>query len=162
MKKVPPAAPFHSWKVGVPTFEFGMMHAILFQLAILPLTMCRLSIATLSRTSFSYFIPFERMTDYHIAVGYVLVIFLLATISIFFMFFGVICTSGDTSFCAKVSSCYVFYKDSSTSQFDSISDACPMICFDLVHHRNHDHRVCHLRILHGRRCDLFSSLQDQI
>lgn len=59
---VPAAAPFRSWKVGVPTFEFGTMHAILFQLAILPLTMCRLLIASLSKTAISKIIPFNDMT----------------------------------------------------------------------------------------------------
>ena len=102
METVPSGAPFHSWNVGVPKFEFGMMHAILFQLAVLPLTMCRLSIASLSDTFLCRFLPFNRMTDYHIAIGYTLVIFLLATVSIFFMFFGVICNSGDDSFCRKV------------------------------------------------------------
>lgn len=102
MEKVPSGAPFHSWKVGVPTFVFGMKHAILFQLAVLPLTMCRLSIASLSDTFLCRFLPLNSMTDYHIAIGYTLVIFLLATVSIFFMFFGVICNSGDDSFCRKV------------------------------------------------------------
>ena len=102
MEKVPEAAPFHSWKVGVPTFEFGMMHAILFQLAVIPLTMCRLSIRSLSSTFLNRFVPFDSMTQYHIAVGYTVVIFLVSTTAIFFMFFGVICNSGDASFCAKV------------------------------------------------------------
>jgi hypothetical protein len=60
--KVPAAAPFRSWKVGVPTFEFGTMHAILFQMALMPLTMCRLLIATLSKTFLAKYIPFSEMT----------------------------------------------------------------------------------------------------
>ena len=60
--KVPEAAPFYTWKIGVPTFEFGTMHAILYQLAILPLTMCRLLIANLSGTFVSKIIPFDEMT----------------------------------------------------------------------------------------------------
>ena len=62
--KVPEAAPFYTWKIGVPTFEFGTMHAILYQLAILPLTMCRLLIANLSQTFVSKIIPFDEMTRY--------------------------------------------------------------------------------------------------
>ncbi len=88
--------------MGVPTFEFGMMHAILFQLAVLPLTMCRLSIASLSDSFLARLIPFNCMTEYHIAVGYVLVSFLLSTVLIFFMFFGVLCHNGEHAFCAKV------------------------------------------------------------
>jgi len=69
MEKVPSGgAPFHSWKVGVPKFEFGMMHAILFQLAVLPLAMCRLSVASLSDALLCRFLPFNSMTDYHIAI----------------------------------------------------------------------------------------------
>eukprot|EP00958_Prasinococcus_capsulatus_P018357 scaffold2140_cov394-Prasinococcus_capsulatus_cf.AAC.11 len=34
----------------VPTVEFGVMHAVLFQMALLPLTMCRYTIAALSTT----------------------------------------------------------------------------------------------------------------
>mmetsp|Transcript_1290 Transcript_1290/g.1741 ORF Transcript_1290/g.1741 Transcript_1290/m.1741 type:complete len:155 (-) Transcript_1290:2502-2966(-) len=60
--KVPEAAPFSTWKIGVPTFEFGTMHAILYQLAILPLTMCRLLIANLSGTFVAKIIPFDEMT----------------------------------------------------------------------------------------------------
>jgi hypothetical protein len=60
--QVPEAAPFYTWKIGVPTFEFGTMHAILYQLAILPLTMCRLLIANLSDTFVSRIIPFDEMT----------------------------------------------------------------------------------------------------
>ena len=59
---VPEAAPFYTWKIGVPTFEFGTMHAILYQLAILPLTMCRLLIANFSKTFVSKIIPFDEMT----------------------------------------------------------------------------------------------------
>ena len=102
MEKVPSGAPFHSWNVGVPKFEFGMMHAILFQLAVLPLAMCRLSVASLSDALLCRFLPFNSMTDYHIAIWYIFVIFVLATVSVSFMFFGVICNSGDDSFCRKV------------------------------------------------------------
>jgi hypothetical protein len=104
-EKVPLGAPFYDWKVGVPTFEFGMMHAILFQLAVRPLTMCRLSIASMSDTLLARILPLNGMTTYHIAIGYVLVTFLLSTIIVFFIFFGVLCNSGNKTFCDKVSVC---------------------------------------------------------
>ncbi|GFH55317.1 hypothetical protein CTEN210_11793 [Chaetoceros tenuissimus] len=99
--KVPEAAPFYSWKIGVPTFEFGTMHAILYQLAILPLTMCRLLIANLSGTFVSKIIPFDEMTRCHIGIGYTFAFLLLITIIVFLMFFGTICSSGDQNFCKK-------------------------------------------------------------
>ena len=156
MEKVPSGAPFHSWNVGVPKFEFGMMHAILFQLAVLPLTMCRLSIASLSDTFLCRFLPFNRMTDYHIAIGYTLVIFLLATVSIFFMFFGVICNSGDDSFCRKV-----WYNKFSNVNFRFTLHS--LTCyFHVVHNRNHDHRLRRICIFLGCGNHLFFTLQDQI
>ncbi|GFH55403.1 hypothetical protein CTEN210_11879 [Chaetoceros tenuissimus] len=99
--KVPEAAPFYTWKIGVPTFEFGTMHAILYQLAILPLTMCRLLIANFSETFVSKIIPFDEMTRCHIGIGYTFAFLLLVTIIVFLMFFGVVCNSGDQNFCKK-------------------------------------------------------------
>ena len=101
---VPSHAPRYSWKVGVPTFEFGTMHAILFQLGILPLTMCRLIISKASSTSLNIIIPFNEMQKYHIAIGYALVVMLFFTIVVFLMFFGVVCADGDQAFCAKFTS----------------------------------------------------------
>lgn len=95
-------APYYNWKVGIPTFEFGTMHALLFQLAILPLTMCRLVVSTLSSTFLNNYIPFNEMTKCHIFIGYTFIVLLLAALLIFFLFFGVVCNSGDASFCKKV------------------------------------------------------------
>ena len=50
--KVPRGANLYWWKRLTPPFEFGAMHAILFQMALLPLTMARQSVAALSTTSF--------------------------------------------------------------------------------------------------------------
>jgi hypothetical protein len=99
-EKVPEGAPYYSWKVGIPTFEFGTMHTILFQLAILPLTMCRLLISNLWWNSpLGKYFPFNEMTRCHIALGYTLVFLLFATIVVFLMFFGVLCNSGAQAFC---------------------------------------------------------------
>ena len=49
--KVPRGANLYWWKRLTPPFEFGAMHAILFQMALLPLTMARQSVAALSTTS---------------------------------------------------------------------------------------------------------------
>ena len=99
---VPEAASRYTWKIGVPTFEFGTMHAILFQLAVLPLTMCRLIISKASRLNvLSSVIPFNEMLKCHIAIGYTLVCMLFLTIIIFLLFFGVNCVDGNQAFCNK-------------------------------------------------------------
>ena len=68
------------------------MHAILFQMALLPLTMARNSIATASKTFLSRLVPFHRTTGMHIHLGYTMVtIVILATI-LFFVFFGQLCS----------------------------------------------------------------------
>ena len=103
-EKVPEVAPRYSWKIGVPTFEFGTMHAILFQLGMLPVTMCRLIISKASSTVFNDVIPFNEMLKCHIAIGYTLVFMLFCTIVVFLMFFGVNCSDGDDAFCAKFTS----------------------------------------------------------
>ena len=70
---VPDGALNFYWKRIAPPLEFGSMHAILFQMALLPLTMSRLTIANLSTTAFDKFIPFNRMLRIHIHLGYTMV-----------------------------------------------------------------------------------------
>jgi hypothetical protein len=102
--KVPLAAPFYSMKVGVPTFEFGGMHAILLQLAILPLTMSHLAISEGSQTFLKRFIPFNDLLKYHIRVGYCFMVLLLGTTLVFISFFGVLCANGEQKFCDNFTS----------------------------------------------------------
>lgn len=102
--KVPPEANRYWWKRMTPTLEFGAMHAILFQMALLPLTVSRLSIAAASSTIFDRLIPFNRMMRLHIHLGYTMVsIVFLATI-VFFAFFGLLCSDGEQEFCDKFTS----------------------------------------------------------
>ena len=102
--KVPPEANRYWWKRMAPTLEFGAMHAILFQMALLPLTVSRLSIAVASSSVFDRFIPFNRVMRLHIHLGYTMVsIVVLATI-IFFAFFGLLCSDGEQEFCDKFTS----------------------------------------------------------
>ena len=49
------------------------MHAILFQMALLPLTMSRYSIAALSETVLNDFVPLNRAVRMHVHLGYVMV-----------------------------------------------------------------------------------------
>jgi predicted ferric reductase len=75
----------------IPPLEFGAMHAILFQMALLPLTMCRVSLARLAQTELERFVPFNRITAFHIHLGYTMITFVLVGTVVFFIFFGIMC-----------------------------------------------------------------------
>jgi len=94
-EKVPEMAPNYYWKIYTPTFEFGLMHSILFQMSLLPLTMCRLTISMLSKTVASDFLPLHRMTGFHIYLGYVMVSLVWIATIVFFTFFGKLCADGE-------------------------------------------------------------------
>ena len=68
---VPDEAPNWGLKRFTPPFEFGAMHAILFQLAIIPVTMCRSLLAWLSTSSpLRGRFPFEHMVQVHPCSAY--------------------------------------------------------------------------------------------
>jgi hypothetical protein len=90
--KVPEGANMYWWKRVVPPLEFGAMHAILFQMALIPLTMARHSLATASTTFLSQLVPFRRVTAIHIHLGYTLVIIVVLSTILFFIFFGQLCS----------------------------------------------------------------------
>ena len=99
--KVPEGAPRYWAKRIVPPLEFGSMHAILFQMALIPFTMSRYTIASLSTSKLNYYLPLNKALRVHIHLGYTMVsIVFLATI-VFFTFFGLLCAEGDESFCDK-------------------------------------------------------------
>ena len=100
---VPDGALNFYWKRIAPPLEFGSMHAILFQMALLPLTMSRLTIANLSTTVFDKFIPFNRMLRIHIHLGYTMVFIVVLATFFFFVFFGKLCGDGEQKFCDKFS-----------------------------------------------------------
>jgi len=104
MNAVPENAPSYWWKRIVPPLEFGAMHAILFQMALIPLTMSRFSIATLSGSVLDRFIPMNRMLRMHIHLGYTMVIVVFFATVLFFAFFGTLCRRGEQAFCDKFTS----------------------------------------------------------
>ena len=99
--EVPEGAPRYWWKRIVPPLEFGTMHAILFQMALIPLTMTRYSIASLSESTLNRFIPLNRVIRMHIHLGYTISILLVLSTLLFFAFFGLLCSDGDQTFCSK-------------------------------------------------------------
>jgi len=85
------------------------MHAILFQMALIPLTMCRTSIAKLSGSGLNRFIPLNRAVRIHIWLGYVMISIVCLATLVFFLFFGLLCIGGpsypgDEKICAKFTS----------------------------------------------------------
>ena len=65
---VPAGAPNYWLKRLIPPLEFGLMHAILFQMCIIPITMSKNLLAYLS--TFLTTVPFEHITQFHIHIGY--------------------------------------------------------------------------------------------
>ena len=70
----PPDADRYWLRVLAPPFTYGAKHVILFQLAVIPLTMCRLTIVHASGTFLKRLIPFNHILKSHIAIGYGIVV----------------------------------------------------------------------------------------
>jgi len=88
----------------MPSIIYGCKHAILLQMALLPLTMARFTIASLSDLAFGRLIPLNRAVQMHIYLGYTMVaLTFLATIG-FFAFYGFLCAKGEQQFCDRFSS----------------------------------------------------------
>jgi predicted ferric reductase len=111
---IPIQANLYWWKRLTPPFEFGAMHAILFQMALLPLTMSRATVAKLSTTKFGKFVPLDKIVGMHIHLGYCMCSFVFASTILFFVFFGQACADqhkgreptpgGKKTFCIKMKS----------------------------------------------------------
>ncbi|KAJ1635744.1 hypothetical protein T492DRAFT_835889 [Pavlovales sp. CCMP2436] len=90
----------------IPSLEFGSMHAVLFQFALLPITMARHLITStgIMSTSSLHFV--------HIHLGYVVTLVITGAVIIVLVFFGVMChnletehtTLGTETFCDKFKS----------------------------------------------------------
>ena len=84
--------PNYWWKRLVPPIEFGLMHQILFQLALIPITMSRRLLALLSTEGLGDMLPFQDMVKFHIQVGYAFCLIIVASTILFFVFFGKVCS----------------------------------------------------------------------
>ena len=72
--KVPQGAPRYWQKRLVPVFEFGAMHALLLQMAILPIVMCSNLLTALRRTPLGVLLPLASSTAFHQHLGAVMAI----------------------------------------------------------------------------------------
>eukprot|EP00536_Pseudo-nitzschia_multiseries_P001387 jgi/Psemu1/181111/e_gw1.18.42.1 len=97
--KVPEGANRYWLKRLVPPIEFGSMHAILFQMALIPITMCRFSIAALAESVVNKVIPLNRALAMHIHLGYTMIVIVFLATIVFFFFFGLLCSEGEQKFC---------------------------------------------------------------
>jgi len=86
-----PEAPNYWWKRLTPPLEFGAMHAILFQLALIPLTMSRYTLAVLSTSDSFRWFPFQHLVQFHIQIGYTFCFIMVLSVIFFFAFFGKVC-----------------------------------------------------------------------
>eukprot|EP00985_Skeletonema_marinoi_P000624 scaffold224_cov108-Skeletonema_marinoi.AAC.22 len=101
---VPEGAPRYWAKRLVPPIEFGSMHAILFQMALIPFTMSRYTIATFSNSRLNKYLPLDKALRIHIHLGYTMVSIVFSATIVFFIFFGLSCAEGEEAFCAKFTS----------------------------------------------------------
>jgi predicted ferric reductase len=101
---VPDGAAYYWWKRLLPPLEFGSMHAILFQMALIPLTMSRYTIQALSGSVIDRFVPLSRTLRMHIHLGYTTVLIVFLATVFFFAFFGLLCSGGEQAFCDKFTS----------------------------------------------------------
>ena len=85
---VPEGAPRYWAKRLIPPLEFGSMHAILFQMFLIPLTMSRYSIANLSTSKLNNYLPLDKALRIHIYLGYTMVSIVFLATLVFFAFFG--------------------------------------------------------------------------
>ena len=77
---------------------------VLFQMALIPLTMSRYTIAALSSSRLNYYLPLDKSLRIHIYLGYTMVSISIMALIIFFVFLGLLCSEGDEASCDKLGS----------------------------------------------------------
>jgi predicted ferric reductase len=91
-------------KCLITPFAFVSKHAILFQMALIPLTMSRFSISSLSESILNRFIPLNEVLRIHAHLGYTMTIITFIATFYFFTFFGYLCADGDQPACTALTS----------------------------------------------------------
>ena len=96
----------NTWRSIVYPFQFGIKHVILFQLALLPLTMSRYSISALDNACplVNRFLPMCHMLSVHVYVASVMVVLVFLATVVYMIFFGVLCGQGIEEYCTKLTS----------------------------------------------------------
>lgn len=104
LESLQPQIPYYRAQLLAPSFIYGCKHAILFQMALLPLTMCRYTISTMSDTVLNRYIPFNRATRMHVYLGYATVVLTMVAGLGFFLFYGSLCGFGVDEYCDRMTS----------------------------------------------------------
>lgn len=99
---IDPEAAFYTLRKFGPPILYGSKHAILFQMALLPLTMSRFSITVAAESFLKTFIPFDRITFLHVYLGYFMIGLVCFATMGFIVFYGILCGSGEEEFCSKL------------------------------------------------------------
>jgi predicted ferric reductase len=87
-----------------PPLVYGSKFAILFQMALIPLTMARLSIASLSGTVLDRFIPLNRAMRIHVYLGYTMISLILFATFALVAFYGSLCILNEQEYCERLTS----------------------------------------------------------
>ena len=115
---VPDGAPRYWAKRIIPPLEFGSMHAILFQMALIPFTMARYTIASMSGGRVNYYLPLNKALRIHIHLGYTMVSIVFLATLVFFTFFGLLCSEGEYKL--RLKNYFIGLHDT----FDGLSNNC--------------------------------------
>ena len=102
--KVQDDEPYYRSLVVVPSILFGSKYAILLQMALLPLTMCRYSITSLSDSIINRFIPLNKVYQMHAYLGYIMVSLVLFALVTFIGLYGSLCILDGPTYCQALSS----------------------------------------------------------
>ena len=78
---------------------FGSKFAIAFQMTLIPLTMARYSIASLSGSKLNRYLPLNKALRVHVYLGYVTVSIVFIASIIFFTCYGTLCSKGEEAYC---------------------------------------------------------------
>lgn len=93
----------------IPPVEFGMMHQLLFQMLLIPLTMSKRLLAVISTDSATRTLfPYSDIVGFHIFLGYWFCWLLFISSALFIFFFAYQCYLFDAGLMAKPNLCVKF------------------------------------------------------
>ena len=87
---MPLGAPNYWLKRLIPPFLFGLKHAILFQMCLIPVTMSKSFLAQLA-VCCPRLLPYELITQFHIHMGYTMAGGVVVATAVFLGYFGTLC-----------------------------------------------------------------------
>jgi predicted ferric reductase len=96
--------PYYQVQRAVPPIVYGSKHAMLLQMAVIPLTMSRMSIAALCDSALAIYVPLTRAVRLHILYAYTMIcLVVFATVGLY-AFYVSMCVVGVQDYCDRLSS----------------------------------------------------------